>query len=527
MSKPIVLIAEQLSPATISALGNGFEIRFTKGEQRAKLLADIVAAHAILVRSATYLDAEVIAKAKNLKIIARAGVGLDNVDIKAATDAGIMVINAPTSNIISAAELTVAHILNLARKIPQAHQSLQNGKWQRSQFLGTELYGKKIGIIGLGRIGTLVAKRLQAFDTEIFAYDPYISKHKAAQLNVTLTTLDKIFAQTDFITIHMPKTPETLGMLGKAAFEKMQKTACVINVARGGLIDESALYDALKFKKIAGAALDVYEQEPNTDSPLFALENVIVTPHLGASTVEAQEKAGVSVAKSVKLALAGEIVPDAVNIAGGMIAQDVKPYIYLAEKLGQMFTILAKTSPTQLNVVVSGEIAKYDVKILELSVLKGLFTNIVSTKVSYVNCSILAKQRGVNVSLTARESVDQYRNLLALETVLLDGTKVSVSATLAEKSQAQKLVEVNGYELEIPLSDHLLLLNYPDLPGVVGKIGHILGENFVNIANMQVSRKTEGSTALAVITVDNTISKNILDKLVSATGAHLAKIVDI
>ncbi|MEG2578371.1 MAG: hydroxyacid dehydrogenase, partial [Glutamicibacter sp.] len=305
-NKPIVLLAEQLSPATVAALGPDFEIRQTDGADRSQLLEAIAEVDAILVRSATQVDAEAIAAAKNLKVIARAGVGLDNVDIKAATQAGVMVVNAPTSNIISAAELTVGHIVSLARRIPAANASLKNGEWKRSAYTGVELFEKKAGIIGLGRIGALVAARLQGFGMEIVAYDPYVTPARAAQLGVTLLTLDELLAEADFITIHMPKTPETLGMLGKDAFTKMKKSAYVVNVARGGLVDQDALYEALKNEEIAGAGIDVFVKEPSTDLPFFEFENVTVTPHLGASTDEAQEKAGVSVAKSVRLALAGE-----------------------------------------------------------------------------------------------------------------------------------------------------------------------------------------------------------------------------
>ncbi|MGO2542778.1 MAG: hydroxyacid dehydrogenase, partial [Specibacter sp.] len=326
-TKPVVLLAEELSPATIEALGPDFEIRQADGADRSALLSAIVDVDAILVRSATQVDAEAIAAAKNLKVIARAGVGLDNVDIKAATQAGVMVVNAPTSNIVSAAELTIGHILSLARHIPAASTALKNGEWKRSKYTGTELLEKKLGIIGLGRIGALITERAKAFGMEIVAYDPYVTSARAASLGVQLLSLDELLEQSDFITIHMPRTPETLGMIGTEAFAKMKKSAYVINVARGGLIDEAALNIALRDGEIAGAGIDVFVKEPATDVDFLGLDNVIATPHLGASTDEAQEKAGVSVAKSVRLALAGELVPDAVNVAGGVIASDVRPGI--------------------------------------------------------------------------------------------------------------------------------------------------------------------------------------------------------
>ncbi|GAA1128257.1 phosphoglycerate dehydrogenase [Arthrobacter flavus] len=526
-SKPVVLLAEELSPATVEALGPDFEIRQTDGSDRAQLLAAIVDVDAILVRSATQVDAEAIAAAPNLKVIARAGVGLDNVDIKAATQAGVMVVNAPTSNIISAAELTVGHILSLARHIPQASAALKGGEWKRSKYSGIELYEKKIGIIGLGRIGALVAARLQGFDTEILAYDPYITSARAAQLGVHLVTLDELLEQSDFITIHMPKTPETLGMLGEAAFKKMKSSAYVVNVARGGLVDEAALFTALQANEIAGAGVDVFVTEPSTDLPFFTLDNVVVTPHLGASTDEAQEKAGVSVAKSVRLALAGELVPDAVNVAGGVIAPEVRPGIPLIEKLGRIFTALTHDSLTQIEVEVAGEIASLDVKALELAALKGVFTDIVSEQVSYVNAPILAEQRGINTRLVTTPESEEYRNVLTIRGALSDGSQISVAGTLTGPKQIEKLVGVNGYDLEIPISEHLLVLLYQDRPGVIGTLGRLLGEKDINIAGMQVARNTEGGQALSLLTVDSAVPQDVLDALKEAIGATVAREVDL
>src|SRR5690606_13325838 len=319
VAKPVALIAEPLSPATVEALGSEFDIRTVDGTDRPALLAALADANAVLIRSATQIDQEALAAAPVLKVVARAGVGLDNVDIKAATAAGVMVVNAPTSNIISAAELTIGHILALARHIPAAHASLAAGQWQRSKFTGVELYEKTVGIIGLGRIGALIAARLQAFGVEIVAYDPYVTEARAQQLGARLLPLDELLAVSDFVTIHMPKTPETTGMIGAAELARMKPTALIVDVARGRLIDEAALADALRSGVIAGAGLDVFGSEPPADGALIGLPNVVVTPHLGASTDEAQEKAGVSVARSVRLALDGELVPDAVNVAGGVI----------------------------------------------------------------------------------------------------------------------------------------------------------------------------------------------------------------
>jgi len=527
VEKPVVLLAEELSPATVEALGPDFEIRQTDGADRSQLLSAITDVDAILVRSATKVDAEAIAAAKNLKVIARAGVGLDNVDIKAATQAGIMVVNAPTSNIVSAAELTVGHILSLARHIPAANAALKNGEWKRSKYTGTELYEKKVGIIGLGRIGALIAARLQGFETQILAYDPYVTSARAAQLGVQLVSLDELLEQSDFITIHMPKTPETLGMIGAEAFDKMKESAYIVNVARGGLIDEDALYNALKEGKIAGAAIDVFVTEPSTDLPFFGLDNVVVTPHLGASTDEAQEKAGISVAKSVRLALAGELVPDAVNVAGGVIASEVRPGIPLIEKLGRIFTALTTDSVTQIDVEVAGEIAELDVKALELAALKGVFKDIVSEQVSYVNAPVLAEQRGINTRLITTTESEEFRNVLTVRGALSDGTQLSVAGTLTGPKQIEKLVCVNGYEVEIPISEHLLVFIYEDRPGVIGTLGQLLGAHDINIAGMQVSRNEERKQALALLTVDSSVPQDVLEKLRETIGASLAREVDL
>ena len=522
MSKPVVLIAEELSPATVDALGPDFDVRNVDGTDRAALLKELASAHAVLVRSATKVDAEAIAAAPLLKVIARAGVGLDNVDIKAATAAGVMVVNAPTSNIISAAELTVGHIISLARHIPPAHGALAQGQWKRSKFTGVELYEKTIGIIGLGRIGALVAARMQAFGTNIIAFDPYITSARAQQLGVTPVTLDELLAQSDFVTIHMPKTPETTGMLGAAQFGLMKPTAFVVNVARGGLINEAELHDALVAGTIAGAGLDVFVSEPPTGSPLLGLPNIITTPHLGASTDEAQEKAGVSVAKSVRLALSGELVPDAVNVAGGVIDPYVRPGIPLVEKLGQVFSGLAAHSPlTSVDVEIRGELADYDVSVLKLAALKGIFTNVVSETVSYVNAPLLAEQRGVAVRLITDRESPEYRNVITLRGALADGSQVSVSGTLTGTKQIEKIVEVNGYEVEVPFAEHLIVMVYTDRPGIVAVYGREFGDAQINIAGMQIARHVAGGKALSVLTVDSPVPASLLTTVRDAISADV------
>jgi D-3-phosphoglycerate dehydrogenase / 2-oxoglutarate reductase len=528
VTKPVVLIAEELSPATIEALGPDFDVRVVDGTDRPALLEAVHSASAILVRSATQVDAEVLAAAPNLKVIARAGVGLDNVDIKAATAAGVMVVNAPTSNIISAAELTCGHILSLARHIPAAHAALAEGKWKRSAYTGTELFEKTIGIIGLGRIGALIAERMKAFGTKVLAYDPYVTSARAQQLGVQLLSLNELIETSDFITIHMPKTPETTGMIGAAQLKAMKPTAYVINVARGGLIDEDALYEALTNNVIAGAGLDVFVSEPPTGSPLLGLPNVITTPHLGASTDEAQEKAGISVAKSVRLALSGELVPDAVNVAGGVIDPYVRPAIPLVEKLGQVFSGLAHTSPlTSVDVEVRGEITQFDTSVLKLAALKGIFTNVVSESVSYVNAPLLAEQRGIEVRTLSEEESPEYRTVLTIRGALSDGTQISVSGTLAGIKQVEKIVEINGYEVDVPIDDHLIVMQYIDRPGIVAVYGKEFGDAKINIAGMQIARQNLGGKALSVLTVDSPVPAALLEKVRKAIDADVMLEVDI
>jgi len=528
VAKPIVVIAEELSPATVEALGPDFDVRNVDGTDRPALLSALADASAILIRSATQVDAEAIAAAPKLKVVARAGVGLDNVDIKAATEAGVMVVNAPTSNIISAAELTIGHLLSIARHIPAANASLAAGEWKRSKYTGAELYEKTVGIIGLGRIGALITTRLQAFGMNVVAYDPYVTASRAQQMGVQLLSLDELLAQSDFITIHMPKTPETTGMIGAAQLKKMKKTAYIVNVARGGLIDEDALADALSKNVIAGAGLDVFVNEPPTGSKLLGLPNIVVTPHLGASTDEAQEKAGVSVARSVRLALGGELVPDAVNVAGGAIDPFVRPGIALVEKLAQVLAAVAGHGAlTDLEVDVRGELAAYDVSVYRLAALKGYFTNQVTENVSYVNAPLLAEQRGITSRLTTDEESKDYRNTTTLRGALSDGTTVEVSGTLSGTKMVEKIIGLNGYDIEVPLADHHVVMFYTDRPGIVAVYGKEFGDAGVNIAGMQVARRSAGGQALSIITVDSPVPDEVLGRVASAIDADEVREIDI
>ena len=527
MSKPVVLIAEELSPATVDALGPDFEISYCNGADRAELLTAIADVDAILVRSATKVNAEAIAAARRLRVIARAGVGLDNVDVAAATKAGVMVVNAPTSNIVTAAELACGLIIATARNIPQANASLKGGEWKRSKYTGVELSEKTLGVVGLGRIGLLVAQRMAAFGMKIIAYDPFVQPARAAQAGVKLLHLDELLAAADFITVHLPKTPETLGLIGDEALHKVKPSVRIVNAARGGIVDEAALASALKEGRVAGAGIDVYSSEPCTDSPLFEFDNVVVTPHLGASTGEAQEKAGLAVAKSVRLALAGELVPDAVNVQGGVIAEEVRPALPLAEKLGRIFTALAGEVAVSLDVEVRGEITQHDVKVLELSSVKGVFEDVVEETVSYVNAPLFAQERGVEVRLTTSSECPEHRNLVTVLGTLTSGEKVSVSGTLAGPKDILKLVGIGEYDMDLVLSAHMAFLRYEDRPGIVGTIGRVLGEAGINIAGMQVARSAQGGEALVTLTVDSEIPQPVLTEIQEEIGAVSARTVNL
>ncbi len=527
MPKPVVLIAEELSPATVAALGPDFEIKQVDGTNRAELFAQLTSANAILIRSATKMDAEAIKAAPKLKVIARAGVGLDNVDIKAATEAGVMVVNAPTSNIISAAELAIGHIMALSRHIPAAHTSLSSGEWKRNKFTGVELYEKTIGIVGLGRIGTLVAQRLAGFGATLIGYDPYVTQARAEQMGVELVDMAELMKRSDFITIHIPKTPETTGLIGEKEFALAKSNLRIVNCSRGGIIDEGALVKALTSGQIAAAGLDVFENEPPVGSPLLTLPNVVLTPHLGASTDEAQEKAGISVAKSVRLALAGDLVPDAVNVAGGAIEPSVKPGIALAEKLGQIVAGMAHTSIVSIEFEARGEIAAHDVTVLKLAALKGLFQTMVTEQVSYVNAPLMAQQRGVEVRLTQDTRSDEYRNVTTLKAVLSDGSVVSVGGTVIGPKHHQKVVSINGYDVELAMADNFVVMVYQDRPGIVAIYGKAFAEAGINIAAMAIARQQKGGKALSVITVDSPISHQLLETLRTEIQADLMRSVSI
>ena len=528
VAKPIVLIAEELSPATLKALGPDFEVRNCDGANRAELLEALgKGVDAVLIRSATKMDAEAIAAAKGLRVIARAGVGLDNVDIPAATAAGVMVVNAPTSNIVSAAELAIALLLASARFVSPAHAALRNGKWARSKYTGAELFEKTLGIVGFGRIGQLVAHRMQAFGMNVIAYDPYLQPARAAQLNVELVELDELLKRSDFITIHLPKTKETANLIGVDVLKKVKPEVRIINAARGGVLDETALYNAIKEGRVAGAGLDVYATEPCTDSPLFELDEVVATPHLGASTDEAQERAGIAVAVSVRKALGGELVPDAVNVKGGAIHDEIRPSLPLVEKMAQIGTALAGELPVSMEITVMGDISGHDSSILATSALKGALLAAGAEDVTYVNAPGLATERGVTSNVTTTPDSPEYRSMISLHLALSNGKSIKVDGTLMGIRKVEKIIAIDGFDLDLPPSENMLFLGYADRPGVVGTVGNALGAAKINIAGMQVARQAQGGSALMAITVDSSVSESVAASVAKEIGADLVRSVSL
>ncbi len=528
VAKPIVLIAEELSAATLDALGPDFEVRNCDGANRAELLAELgKGVDAVLIRSATKMDAEAIAAAKGLKVIARAGVGLDNVDIPAATAAGVMVVNAPTSNIVSAAELAISLLLASARFISPAHAALKAGKWARSKYTGAELFEKTLGIVGFGRIGQLEAHRMQAFGMNVVAYDPYLQPAKAAQLGVELVELDELLKRSDFITIHLPKTKETANLIGVEALKKVKKDVRIINAARGGVLDEAALYDAIVEGRVAGAGLDVYVTEPCTDSPLFQLDQVVATPHLGASTDEAQERAGIAVAVSVRKALAGELVPDAVNVKGGAIHDEIRPSLPLVEKMAQLATAIAGETPVSIEITVKGDISGHDSSVLAISALKGALLASGCEDVTYVNAPGLAADRGVTSNVTTTPDSPEYRSMISLHAALSNGKSIKVDGTLMGIRKVEKIIAIDGFDLDLPPTENLLFLRYADKPGVVGAVGNALGGAKINIAGMQVARESAGGSALMALTVDSPVSDAVAETVKKETGADLVRSVSL
>jgi D-3-phosphoglycerate dehydrogenase len=519
-----VLVTEKLSERGLELLRKDFQVDVRPELAKGDLALEIGPYDALVVRSQTKVTKEVIEAGENLKVVARAGIGLDNVDVEAATRRGVMVVNAPQSNILSAAEHTIALLLAQARNVPQAHAALKAGAWERSKYQGVELAGKTLGIVGLGRVGTMVAQRGAAFGMRVIAFDPYVPKERAKEMGIELMpTLEALLLQADFITIHLPRTADTEGLIGERELGLVKEGARLVNTARGGIVDEAALAKAVADGRLAGAALDVFTEEPTTESPLFAFDQVVVTPHLGASTVEAQDKAGTSIAEMVSLALRGEFVPYAVNVsAGAEVAEVARPFLPLAEKLGILLTGLAKGAIEGIECQYLGRIAEVDTRALTLAIVKGVLSHVVHEPVSYVNAPIIARERGIAISEMRSAVSSDYVNLIALRGATEDG-EVSVAGTLVGKRNDPRVMQVLGYDLEMPTARYMLFYTYEDRPGVIGRAGTILGQHNVNIGTIDVARS--GPTALMGLTLDSPVTPEVVEEIRAAIDTDIARFI--
>jgi D-3-phosphoglycerate dehydrogenase len=523
-----ILVKEKIAAAGVELLRKDFEVDFLPDMPREEMLERLGEYEGLIVRSATKVDAEAIAAAARMKVIGRAGVGVDNIDVEAATKRGIMVINAPQSNIISAAEQTMALLTAMCRNVPDAVNSLREKCWDRKKFEGVELFHKVMGIVGLGRIGTLVAHRCQAFGMQVVAYDPYVSEERGKKLGIELVSeLDELLRQADFITVHLPKTSETHHLLGEAEFARMKDGVRVLNVARGGIIDEDALYAALDSGKVAAAALDVFEKEPATECPLIGHPRVIATPHLGASTLEAQDRAGTMIAEFVSEALKGGFVANVVNLpVPAEVDESVRMFMPLAEKLGLLLTYLVEGHVDEIEVEYLGELAGYETGVLTVAVLKGFFERVVFEPVNYINAPLFAKDRGIAVRETKSEQTRDYVNLVMVRG-RRGGDEVAVGGTLVGLSNAERFVHVYEYDIDLGPSQYMAFFRYADIPGMIGKVGTILGDNGINIAHMQVGRRKIGGEAVMGINVDIPIPDEVMEEIRNIPDVNDSKFITL
>jgi len=519
-----VLVAETIADAGVARLRNeGIEVDVRTDLSREQLLDIIGDYDALIVRSATKADAELLERGSKLKVVGRAGIGVDNVDLETATRRGVLVVNAPQSNVLSAAEHTIALMLAQARNVPAADAALKSGRWDRTKYEGVELHGKTLAILGLGRVGTLVAQRALAFGMRLIAWDPFVSKQRAAQMGVELVEMEDALRQADFLTIHLPKNSETTNLITKKELSLMKPDARLINTSRGGIVHEQDLAEAISKGRFGGAGLDVFEKEPTTSSPLFDLEQVVVTPHLGASTHEAQDKAGVTIAEQVSLALRGELAQYAVNVdVGRELSDAVRPFVGLAERLGRVFTAIAEGGHS-VRIAYKGAIAGEDTRVLTLAVLKGMLGAVVHEPVTFVNAPLMASERGVTYAETKTTTAGSYVN----EIEIVGDEGATVSGTIAGARDEERITGVFDFAIDMPPGSFMCFLRYDDRPGVIGAIGTILGGEGINIADMRVGRRERGGEALMALTVDQPVDAGLLDKLAKGSGAKDARFIDL
>jgi len=519
-----VLVSDSLSDKGIEILKKEVDVDIKTGMSPDELKSCIGEYDALVVRSQTQVTADVIEAAKKLKIIGRAGVGVDNIDVEAATQHGIIVINAPEGNMISAAEHTIAMMMSLSRNIPQANQSLKSGKWDRKTFTGVEVRGKTLGVIGLGRIGAKVAARAQGMKMNILAYDPFISEERAGELGVTLTTVDDIVLNSDYITVHTPLTKDTKNLIDKEQFEKAKTGLRIINCARGGIINEEALAEAVASGKVAGAAIDVFVNEPPLGSPLLEQDNIIVTPHLGASTQEAQVNVAVDVAEQIINLSKGLPVQNAINMP--YVKQEVmkvlQPYLPLAEKIGRLAAQLMENKYERIELSYSGEIAERDTGPVTVAALKGVLEFAMGSSVNYINAPVIAKERKIKVIESKSKTSESYSNLVMLR-LFNNGDVKTVAGTMVGTNP--RIVQINEYSIDVLPSGHMLVALHEDHPNIIGPCCIVLGKHDINIAGMQVGRIKAGGTAIMVLNVDSEVNENILDEIRGVKGIIDTKMV--
>ncbi|MFL0468050.1 D-3-phosphoglycerate dehydrogenase / 2-oxoglutarate reductase [Staphylococcus cohnii] len=525
-----ILVSDPISPDGLKNLTDhsDFNVDIQTDLNETELAEIIPNYEGLIVRSQTQVTSNIIAAAPNLKVIARAGVGVDNIDVEAATKHGVIVINAPDGNTISATEHSMAMILSMARNVPQAHQSLKNGKWDRKAYRGTELYNKTLGVIGAGRIGIGVAKRAQSFGMNILAFDPYLSEDKAKELNVTRATVDEIAEQADFVTVHTPLTPKTRGIVDKAFFEKAKPTLQIINVARGGIIDEDALVEALDTDQIQGAAIDVFESGPATESPLVAHDKIIVTPHLGASTVEAQEKVAVSVANEIIDIFEHGNVVNAINapkMSFNEINDELKPYIELSKLTGEVGIQLLEKAPRELQIKYKGDIALDDTSLLTRILVSGVLRQDLAERVNLINALVLLNEQGVSYNIEKDTKHRGFSNYIEL-TLINKDTQIKIGATVLN-GYGPRIVRINEYPVDFKPEKHQLVINHNDRPGIVGHTGQILGEYNINIASMHLGRTNQGGNALMILSIDHPVTQDVIDALYEIEGFNLIRSVEL
>jgi D-3-phosphoglycerate dehydrogenase len=506
-----VLVADEISKSGLDMLkAQGYAVDVRTGLKEDELVKIIKDYDVLLVRSATKATRKII-EASKLKVIGRAGIGVDNIDVDAATERGVLVMNAPSGNVVSTAELTIGCIFALARRIPQADASMKKGEWKRKEMRGVQVQGKMLGIVGLGRVGAEVAKKAIALGMTVIAYDPLVSPEVGAKLHVRLVTLDRLLKDSDFVTLHTPLTPQTKDMIGKNELAQMKKTAMLINCARGGVVNEDALAEALAQNKIAGAALDVFVNEPPTGSKLLALPSIILTPHMGATTNEAQEEVGSEIAEQVIAYLKDSVLKNAVNLPA-RLDPELMPYMPLAEKLGTFTSQLGKCSAGKVEIMCMGELAKKDIRIIAASVITGLLKPLSEEfNVNYINAFAMAKARGVDIVSSTSDEAGRFANLIKVS-LQTNGDCVSTAGTLTPDRGA-RIVEVNGSPVDIVPEGYFLLIAHTDKPGMIGKVGTVLGDNDVNIASMEVARAQVRGPAMMILELDEELPTEVLRKV--------------